>query len=48
MAKNNGRNRDYTKWIRDKAKAAYVKKETCDICGTSIDLELHNTHSITH
>ena len=48
MAKNNGRNRDYTKWIRDKAKKAYEKADCCAICGTQIDLELHHTHSITH
>lgn len=35
------------KWIRDKAKAAYQKQDHCYICGTSSDLELHHTHSIT-
>lgn len=35
------------KWIRDKAKAAYDKKEFCYICGTHEDLELHHTHSLT-
>lgn len=47
MAKNTGNNRIPVKWVRDKAKAAYDKKDTCYICGTSLDLELHHTRSIT-
>lgn len=47
MAKNTGNNRISVKWVRDKAKAAYDKKEFCYICNTSDDLELHHTHSIT-
>lgn len=47
MAKNTGNNRIPVKWVRDKAKAAYQKMDTCHICGTSTDLELHHTHSIT-
>lgn len=47
MAKNTGNNRIPVKWIRDKAKAAYEKKDHCYICGTDQDLELHHTHSIT-
>lgn len=47
MAKNTGNNRIPVKWVRDKAKAAYDKKDTCYICGTPVDLELHHTHSIT-
>lgn len=47
MAKNTGNNRIPVKWVRDKAKAAYDKKDTCYICGTGVDLELHHTHSIT-
>lgn len=47
MAKNTGNNRIPVKWVRDKAKAAYDKKDTCHICGTTEDLELHHTHSIT-
>lgn len=35
------------KHIRDKAKAAYEKKDCCYICGTKEDLELHHLHSIT-
>lgn len=35
------------KWIRDKAKAAYEKQDTCYICGTSDELELHHLHSVT-
>lgn len=52
MAKNTNtegpvNNRIPVKWVRDKAKAAYDKKDTCYICGTSDDLELHHLHSIT-
>ena len=47
MAKNTGNNRIPVKWVRDKAKAAYDKKDTCYICGTGIDLELHHVYSIT-
>jgi 5-methylcytosine-specific restriction endonuclease McrA len=46
MAKNTN-NRIAVKWVRDKAKAAYEKKDTCYICGTQEDLELHHLHSIT-
>lgn len=47
MAKNTGNNRIPVKWVRDAAKSAYDKKDTCHICGTTKDLELHHTHSIT-
>jgi hypothetical protein len=47
MAKNTGNNRIPVKWVRDKAKAAYDKKDTCYICATGIDLELHHVYSIT-
>lgn len=47
MAKNTGNNRISVKWVRDKAKAAYQKKDTCYICGTKADLELHHLHSVT-
>lgn len=46
MAKNT-RNRISVKWIRDKAKSAYQKKDHCFVCGSESDLELHHTHSIT-
>jgi 5-methylcytosine-specific restriction endonuclease McrA len=46
MAKNTN-NRIPVKWVRDKAKAAYDKKDSCHICGSGLDLELHHTHSIT-
>jgi len=36
------------KWIRDKAKAAYVKQANCYICSSQTDLELHHLNSITH
>jgi len=47
VAKNTGNQRIAVKWVRDKAKAAYEKKDSCAVCGTSQDLELHHTHSIT-
>ena len=47
MAKNTNNKRISVKWIRDKAKSAYDKKPNCEICGTTEDLELHHTHSIT-
>lgn len=47
MAKNTSNNRIPVKWVRDKAKAAYDKKDECYICGTPNDLELHHTRSIT-
>lgn len=47
MAKNTANNRIPVKWVRDKAKAAYVKEAHCHICGTDVDLELHHLHSIT-
>ena len=46
MAKNTGK-RISVKWIRDKAKSAYDKKNHCYICNTDQDLELHHTHSLT-
>ncbi len=46
MAKNTNK-RIPVKWIRDRAKSAYDKKDVCYICGTTTDLELHHTHSIT-
>jgi protein-tyrosine-phosphatase len=36
------------KWIRDKAKSAYVKQSHCYICSAQVELELHHLHSITH
>lgn len=46
MAKNTNK-RIPVKWVRDRAKAAYEKKESCYICATKVDLELHHLHSIT-
>lgn len=46
MAKNTNK-RIPVKWIRDRAKSAYEKKDVCHICGSSEDLELHHTHSLT-
>lgn len=36
------------KWIRDKAKSAYIKQSHCYICSSTVELELHHLHSITH
>lgn len=47
MAKNTN-NRIAVKWVRDKAKAAYVKQGCCYICSSTGDLELHHLHSITN
>ncbi len=47
MANNTKNNRIPVKWVRDRAKKAYDKKESCHICGTDQELELHHTHSIT-
>lgn len=47
MAKNTENKRIAVKHVRDKAKSAYEKKSHCHICGTTEDLELHHTHSIT-
>lgn len=46
MAKNTN-NRIAVKWVRDKSKAAYEKKDFCYVCGMGQDLELHHLHSIT-
>lgn len=35
------------KHVRDKAKAAYEKKDVCFICNSSEDLELHHTNSLS-
>ena len=43
----NTNNRIPVKWVRDRAKAAYDKKDRCYICDTTEELELHHTHSIT-
>ena len=45
MATNTNK-RHPIKWVRDKAKAAYLKKDTCAICGTKEDLELHHIVSL--
>ena len=47
MAKNTDNKRIAVKHVRDKAKAAYDKKDSCYVCGTGEDLELHHFHSIT-
>jgi len=35
------------KWVRDKAKGAYNKQSSCYICGSTENLELHHTSSVT-
>jgi 5-methylcytosine-specific restriction endonuclease McrA len=48
MASNTGANKRIpVKWIRDGAKAAYIKQPACQICGSTEDLELHHTNSVT-
>ncbi len=47
MAKNTDNKRIAVKHVRDKAKSAYIKNDTCCICGTGVDLELHHFNSIT-
>lgn len=44
---NNTNKRIPVKWIRDRAKAAYDKKDCCYICAATQELELHHTHSVT-
>ena len=34
------------KYIRDKAKSAYVKDDNCFICGTQENLEFHHYYSV--
>ena len=40
-------NRFPIKYIRDKAKAAYVKQPSCYVCGDTASLELHHVTSIS-
>jgi hypothetical protein len=47
MAKNTENRRIPVKHVRDKAKAAYDKKDVCYICNCKEDLELHHFHSVT-
>lgn len=47
MAANTGNNRIPVKWVRDRAKAAYVKLPNCYICNCTEELELHHFNSIT-
>lgn len=35
------------KWVRDRAKAAYEKKGSCEICGTTEELEFHHYYTMT-
>lgn len=35
------------KWVRDRAKSAYEKQSECHICGSTAELELHHTSSLT-
>jgi hypothetical protein len=35
------------KWVRDLSKKDYVKKDNCEICCTTEDLELHHIYSLS-
>jgi len=39
--------RDLVKYVRDKAKSQYNKKDTCYICGSSENLDFHHFHGLT-
>ena len=43
---SNTNNRIAIKWIRDKAKSAYIKMPCCHICAATEDLELHQENTI--
>lgn len=48
--KSNELRRDLVKYVRDRAKRAYEKKPTCEICGSDGDgkpLDLHHYSSMT-
>lgn len=47
MAKNTGLDRAVLKTMRDGIKTNYVKKECCEICGTTEDLELHHPNTFS-
>lgn len=50
MAKNTGGGelkRTVYKYIRDGVKSNYVKKEFCEVCSCSEDLELHHPHTLS-
>lgn len=48
MASNINNNRISVKWVRDKAKGAYIKMPCCFICNSIEELELHHLHGITN
>lgn len=47
MAKNTGLKRDPVKYIRDGVKANYQRKDYCEICGVTEDIELHHYHTVS-
>lgn len=48
MAANTNTNKRLAvKHVRDKAKSAYEKKDVCHICGSTTELELHHTNSLS-
>lgn len=47
MAANTGNKRLAVKHVRDRAKSAYEKQSECHICGSTEELELHHTSSLT-
>lgn len=42
-----GLKRDLVKYVRDRAKSAYKKGESCDICGSTEELDFHHFCSIS-
>ena len=38
--------RDFVKYIRDKAKSAYSKGSSCEICGATEELDFHHFYSV--
>ncbi len=39
--------RDPVKYVRDKAKSKYAKSATCDVCGSTENLDFHHFYSLT-
>lgn len=39
--------RYFIKWIRDAAKSSYSKKDSCEICGATEELDFHHYFSLS-
>jgi hypothetical protein len=39
--------RDLVKYVRDRAKAKYIKGSSCEICGSTEDLDFHHFNSVS-